>query len=197
MKRIILLILIIGLSISLLYSQQSKSNEKNFKGKYFMLGAGTGKSYGGYGLRAQWRFGHVQGYGIHAGVGYYPKAPVLASAGVKFFPYKNLYIDAQFGTTLMERTIITGHWDSYVVGYISIPTFVIDSSYNASYIGYGPSILVGGDWTWGKKIAYGINFGLGASYVINGKSSAVVSFFYPKKNQKFRGAGDLGFIIRF
>ena len=155
-------------------SQTSKEDTKNevsnndYKGNYFMLGTGYGNSYGGLGLRAQWRMGGKQGFGIHAGAGYFPNAPILASAGVKFFPYKDFYINTQFG--------LTGYEEYYYSSYY----------YYDSHLLYGPSFLVGGDWTWGSKVGYGFNAGLGITYNINAEIISTITL-----------ALDLGFIIRF
>ena len=152
-------------------NQTSKEVSNNgYKGNYFMLGTGIGNSYGGAGLRVQWRMGGKQGFGIHAGAGYFPNAPILASAGVKFFPYKDLYINAQFGFTGYEE-----------YRYISYYYYDYDSN-----LLYGPSFLVGGDWTWGRKVGYGFNAGLGITHNINSEYLPAVTL-----------ALDLGFIIRF
>jgi len=162
-------------------SQTSKEDTKNevsnndYKGNYFMLGTGFGNSYGGLGLRAQWRMGGKQGFGIHAGAGYFPNAPILASAGVKFFLYKNFYINTQFGLTGYE----TYYEINYQYGLISIA--------ERSHILYGPSFLVGGDWTWGSKVGYGFNAGLGITNNINANAVYFSTIL----------ALDLGFIIRF
>jgi hypothetical protein len=158
-------------------SQTSKEVTENeisnngYKGNYFMLGTGYGNSYGGAGLRVQWRMGGKQGFGIHAGAGYFPNAPILASAGVKFFPYKDLYINAQFGLTGYEEYYYYGSY--YYIDY-------------DSHLLYGPSFLVGGDWTWGSKVGYGFNAGLGITYNINAEYFSAITL-----------ALDLGFIIRF
>lgn len=157
-------------------SQTSNNDTKkevsnnNYKGNYFMLGTGCGNSYGGLGLRAQWRMGGKQGFGIHAGAGYFPNAPILASAGVKFFPYKDFYINTQFG--------LTGYEYYYYSSY-----YYYDYD---SHLLYGPSFLVGGDWTWGSKVGYGFNAGLGITYNINAEIISPITL-----------ALDLGFIIRF
>lgn len=145
---------------------KNKQSNNSFKGKYFMLGLGYGNSYGGTGLRAQWRMGENQGLGFHAGVGYFSNAPILVSAGVKFFPYKDLYINAQFGSTGYEYTHYDDEYRSYVL--------------------YGPSLLIGGDWTWGGKVGYGFNAGLGFTYNMNVQYFAAITL-----------ALDAGFIIRF
>jgi hypothetical protein len=165
-------------------NQTSKEISKNevsnddYKGNYFMLGTGYGNSYGGIGLRIQWRMGGNQGFGVHAGAGYFPGAPILASAGVKFFPYKDLYINAQFGLTGYEEYYeYYEYYDGYSYDY---------RYYDESHILFGPSFLVGGDWTWGSKVGYGFNAGLGISYNINAEYFSAITL-----------ALDLGFIIRF
>ena len=149
---------------------ENEVSSKGYKGNYFMLGIGYGNSYGGGGLRVQWRMGGKQGFGIHAGAGYYPNAPILASAGVKFFPYKDFYINTQFG--------LTGYEEHY---YSSSSHYEYDS-----HLLYGPSFLVGGDWTWGSKVGYGLNAGLGITYNINAEYISSITL-----------ALDLGLIIRF
>ena len=146
-------------------------------------GGGYGNSYGGLGLRAQWRMGEEQSVGIHAGVGYLPytgpsyqlrEVVILASAGVKFFPYKDFYINTQFGLTGYES-------------YSTHNNITGRSTYYGQFL-YGPSFLVGGDWTWGDKVGYGFNAGLGLTSNINAKM---------KKYGSITLALDLGFIIRF
>ena len=121
--------------------QPSKENIKNevsnndYKGDYFMIGTGVGNSYGGFGLRAQWRMGEEQGLGIHAGAGYLLIGDEISiSTGMKFFPYKDFYLNAQIGFSLEEKPLL-----------------------------YGPSFLVGGDWTWGSITEFGFNAGLGVN----------------------------------
>jgi hypothetical protein len=147
--------------------------KKVYKGNYFMIGTGYGNSYGGLGLRLQGRFGGKVGFGFHGGVGYLPGYSVLAAGGIKFFPYKGLYIDTQFGLT----------------GYESYSE-IYSGSFNSSYFNdnalYGPSILTGIDQVWGKKVGFGFNIGVGASYNLNAEySSNILPAF------------DIGFIIRF
>ncbi len=133
-------------------NQDSKEILNNkYKSNYFSLGTGYGNSYGGFGVRAQWRMGGIQGFGIHAGVGYFPDAPILASFGLKFFPYKDLYINTQFG--------LTGYESFY---------------YSQKRLLYGTSFLIGSDWTWGGKIGYGFNAGFGITYNINTRYSKAI-----------------------
>ena len=142
-----------------------------YKGNYFMLGVGYGNSYGGYGLRAQMRVGGNQGFGFHAGAGYFPSAPVLAAVGVKYFPYRDIYVNAQFGLTGYETST---YWDSW--GYYEYTEQLL----------YGPSILAGVDMTWGSKVGFGFNAAVGGSYYVN-----VINW------SSFGVALDVGFIMRF
>lgn len=157
-------------NVSMNNNNENGTNEmrkKKYKGKYFMLGSGFGPSYGGFGIKAQFRFPltKTQGIGVHAGVGAFPFAPILGNVGVKYFPYKDIYINAQFGLNGIEL-------------YETLDFF-------ASKTLYGPSLLIGGDWTWGKKVGVGINAAIGASYYINAE------YFY-----HFFPTMDLGFIVR-
>ncbi len=153
----------------------NESPKSDYDGKYFMLAIGYGNSYGGSGLRAQWRFGGIQGFGFHIGGGYLPDADVfLAAAGIKYFPYKNLYINAQFGLIGNEE-----YYESYSDGYNYY------SNYDENLL-YGPSVLLGGDWNWGGRVGFGFNAGLGASYALNTE-------YY----DEIMLAIDLGFVIRF
>lgn len=135
------------------YIGENVDDDDDDKKYYFMMGLGYGNSYGGLGLRIQWKRGRELGYGFHFGVGYFPEAPMLASAGIKLFFEDHLYFDTQFGFTGWEV------YDSNRYSHFG------DGSYHQ--ILYGPSILVGGDWTWGKKAGLGLNIGLGATYNIN------------------------------
>jgi hypothetical protein len=156
---------------------------------YFSLAAGYGNSYGGLGVRAQVRFGGVVGLGFHAGVGYFPsfslsesgdadmKGGVLFSGGVKFFIFKPLYIDGQFGTFAYASRRYT-YYD-YYSGYS-----YYFSEEKSGYL-YGPSGMIGGDFIFGGH--FGFNAAAGVSYNLN-KDFA---------EYKLWPALDLGFVIRF
>ncbi len=148
---------------------------KKYKGNYFMMGLGYGHSYGGAGLMLQGRFGGNVGFGIHGGVGYFPEAPVLASGGLKFYYYKWLFIDTQFG--------LTG-WEYYYEYYWNSSGYYYDDSYD--HLLYGPSLLTGGEWTWGRKVGFGFHAAVGASYYINAQH-------FSNWNLAF----DLGYVMRF
>lgn len=154
------------------YGKSVQETKNVYKGNYFMLGFGFGNSYGGLGLRVQYRMGGKQGFGIHAGAGFFPNVKFLAAGVVKFFPYKDFYINAQFGLTGSERE---PHYDES--GYFE---------YADRHLLYGPSLLVGGDWNKGEIVGFGFNGGIGVTYNINAKNASNITL-----------AIDLGFIIRF
>ena len=146
-----------------------------YKGKYLMLGLGYGNSYGGAGLMAQLRIGGNVGVGFHAGAGYFPQAPVLAAGGIKFYPFRGIYIDAQFG--------LTG-WETYYE-YTWSSTSGASESFDGQLL-FGPSALMGVEWAWGRHVGFGFNAALGGTYYLN------VERFAP-----FAIAVDLGFVMRF
>jgi hypothetical protein len=155
---------------------ENADKKSDYKGNYFLIGIGYGNSYGGAGVMAQLRLGGKVGVGIHAGVGYFPNAPVLAAGGIKFFPYKNFYVDAQFG--------LNG-WEYYSEVIITTNPYSIET-YSDEHLLYGPSVLIGGDWNWGRKVGIGFNAGAGVTYYINAENFSHLTV-----------ALDIGFIIRF
>jgi len=165
-------------------SDETESNSSSYDGNYFMLGNGLGVSYGGVGLRAQVRFGGNVGFGMHAGVGYYPfygnwgditgvgYEGVHASAGFKFFPFRGIYIDTQFA--------YYGSGEEYYYWY---DEYGYDSYWD-NYTAYGPSLMTGIDQVWGKKIGIGFNIGAGVTYMI-------------EPFGEFYFVSDIGLIVRF
>ena len=139
---------------------------------YFAIATGYGNSYGGLGLRLQGRFGGKLGFGVHGGVGYFPGlgGAVLASGGLKFFAYKGLYINAQFGSFGKEQR--------YEYSYSSYSGY--SSDFNERVL-LGPSFLVGSDFIFGKR--FGLNVAGGVSIDLESENPY--------------GAIDLGFIIKF
>jgi hypothetical protein len=125
------------------------------KNIYGSISIGYGNSYGGFGLRLQGRFGRLLGFGIHGGIGYFPfnGGGVLASGGLKFFFYKGMYINAQYGLVGVETHQNYSNYNGH-------------SSYSYSkYTLQGLSFLFGGDWIFGRHV--GLNAALGYSKVFN------------------------------
>ncbi len=158
----------------------------SYDGNYFMLALGIGPSYGGSGMRVQGRFGGTTGFGIHAGIGYNQDAEpwyegpfgigydeIHASAGLKFFPYKGIYINTQ--VSYLGKYRYYYGYDSYYGGY----------SYNWENEGLkiAPSLLSGVDMEWGDTVGFGFNAGLGVTFI--------------PRYEEFYFVADLGFVIRF
>jgi len=173
------------------YEKPEKTEQTGYEnGKYFLVGAGYGNSYGGIGVKFAGRFGGILGFGFHGGIGYLPfvenesssnpdiKGLVAYSAGFQFFFYKWLYADLQFGVFGQERVEYSYY---YYYNYYSY----YDYSYKEEAL-YGPSILVGGDFIFGKH--FGFNAASGFSFNINDKVSSSYDVLF---------AFDIGFIVRF
>lgn len=164
-KLLILLSLVITSQAS--FTQETKAT-KPYKGTYFMLATGIGSSYGGLiGLRAQGRYGKTQGIGAHLGYGYFSEGVTGTSVGVKFFPYKNIYLDIMYGFagTYTEST-----------SYITVKQELYAWYYS-----------IGGDFVWGKGIGHGLNIGIGFGHIQN----------YHGYGGNLAYLLDLGYIIRF
>ncbi len=147
---------------------QFEARRRIYQGNYFMVGPGIGDSYGGLGVRIARRFGGIFGFGVQVGLGYgvqvltnnYKTSPFLFTYGAKFYPYKGIYINA-IGATYHD-------------------------SAKGKNMAYGPSFLVGIDQTWGRKVAFGFNAGLGVTR--NDQSGYSTNWI-----ETF----DMGFIVRF
>lgn len=148
-------------------SEAGKSYDKS---DLFLLGFGLGNSYGGIGLRAQWGLGSLDDFRVHAGIGILPDVSILLSTGVKYYPVEYYYINAQFG----------------LVGEETITKIYSYGSTSESHIVFGPSFLVGGDWVWGSKFGFGLNAGLGFTYILNAEKVFPILFAF-----------DLGFSVGF
>lgn len=128
--------------------------------KYVSLGAGFGNSYGGAGTRFQFRVGGIVGFGLHTGLGVYPR-PFLNPGtgsfqrriqfdfGVKLFVYKWAYIDFQLG--------MVGRDDDYYL-------YETGDRWEFSDVLFGPALLGGVDYIFGKHL--GVNVGAGVSFPI-------------------------------
>lgn len=168
--------------------QQAKPIVKSdYLGRYFLVGVGVGNSYGGIGVKAQFRTGGKVGFGAHAGFGYLPvisdRNGVLEfedgvssiALGVNFYPYKWFYINAQVGVTGVERNeYLYLDYNNSIRSYYSNPEKL-----------WGISTLVGGEWIWGSKIGLGFNAAIGPTFNLNSNDTP------------YDLAMDLGFIVRF
>ena len=136
----------------------------------FLVGAGVGNSYGLPGIRFQFNTAKEDRFGFHAGIGLFPKIDFIVAAGVKYYVFKDVYLNAQFGT----------------LGYNQRSFIGISSIYTTIEALYGPSLLIGGDWAWdiSQSFGLGINAGLGMSYEVS-------------TIQEFVPAIDLGVIFKF
>ncbi len=130
--------------------------------KYVSLGAGYGNSYGGAGTRFQFRTGGVVGFGLHVGLGVYPNPFYYVSTGsfakriqfdfgVKLFVYKWVYVDFQLGMVGRDQ-----EYYLYNTG---------DRS-DFSDVLFGPALLTGCDYIFGKHI--GLNIAGGVSFPFTG-----------------------------
>ncbi len=147
------------------------NEEKGFIDKgSFLIGAGVGNSYGLPGIRFQLNTATEDRFGFHAGIGLFPKIDFTVSAGVKYYTFKDVYLNMQFGTLGYNQRTIIG----------------TSSMYDNIESLYGPSFLIGGDWTWDvhQSFGFGINAGVGLSYEMSTR-------------KEFVPAIDLGFIFRF
>lgn len=134
--------------------------ELNGHHRYVSLGAGFGNSYGGAGTRFQFRIGGIVGFGLHTGLGLYPR-PFLNPGtgsfqrriqfdfGVKLFVYKWAYIDFQLG--------MVGRDDDYYL-------YETGDRWEFSDVLFGPALLGGVDYIFGKHL--GVNVGAGVSFPI-------------------------------
>ncbi len=143
MKKIFALLLLITYS-SYSYTQKTEKEKLPYKGTYFMLGTGLGISYGGlFGIMAQGRVGNTVGIGVHAGYGYIYDDLNGKAVGVKFFPYKNLYLDVTYG--------VSGQTTSYRAGRKYTETR------------YAWTFTAGAEFIWGQKIGHGFSVDIGSA----------------------------------
>ena len=116
----------------------------------FYIGTGSGYSYGTLGITCEARF---DSFGAHAGIGRMPLLDTPTwSLGTKWYFWKNLYLDAILG----------------VVG--SYLEFGLDNNLkpyekHSAILGLTP--MIGGNWSWGGKVRFGINVGIGYYYGFN------------------------------
>jgi len=146
-------------------------NENSYNGKYSFLSLGYGTSYGGLGAIGQFRTGSEFGFGVHAGIGYFPKAKYLASVGAKLYLYKGFYFGVQYGRTGWEELTVYNNTESNT----------------SSHVLNGYSYMTGIDWVWGKKKKVGMNVAIGITKNNNVK--------YIKSMEQTL-AIDVGFVFR-
>lgn len=121
---------------------------------YASFALGHGPSYGWIGIRYQGRVGKEQGFGWHLGGGVFPaignidNTYFLYSGGLKFFFFRGMYIDLQYGTFLVARD---NRYYSYSYTHEEREVTL-----------HGPSLTAGGEWFFNRYI--GINAGIGMSY---------------------------------
>ena len=146
--------------------QQPKKPKSKFElnghNKYVCLGLGFGNSYGGAGTRFQFRTGGMVGFGLHVGLGVYPNPfnyvgtgsfakRIQFDFGVKLFVYKWAYIDFQLGMVGRDH-------DYYLYNTGDRSDF--------SDVLFGPALLSGVDYIFGKHI--GLNIAGGVSFPFTG-----------------------------
>ena len=112
----------------------------------FYIGTGSGSSYGTLGTTYEARFNQ---FGAHAGIGWFPLLDTPTwSLGAKWYFWKNLYLDAIFG-------VVGSHLE---LGYKNLNYY----EKHSAILGLTP--MIGGNWSWGGKVRFGINVGIGYSY---------------------------------
>lgn len=165
MKRLFIFIFVLTLFCKTVFSQDHSSDENSilFKQLNFdtliskrnkislYTGFGLGVSYGIFGIRAQGRIMNDR-IGGFIGMGHWfwlnDKPSVLFSGGIKFFPYKNIYLSAQYSCVdIVSKVKIND--DSNVSKYYS-PVYSFTS-------------LIGGDFELWKNL--GFNLAVGCAYL--------------------------------
>jgi hypothetical protein len=146
------------------YSPEKKFNPNKFR---FYIGTGVGNSYGIIGGNLEFRFSW---FAFHGGVGWYPLAPIEIpawSAGIKFYVWKNMYLNTVVGTV--------GHYEEHRYYY---------SGWNSYYSSYyepitGISELFGYHWAWGNAVRFGLNIGAGITVAFVNKPLIAGSLVAP------------------
>lgn len=119
-------------------------SDKNNPGKYYSLGIGAGTPYGGYGLKVQYKTSNRLGLAYHFGVGTTFENDINATAGVKYYFYKWLYLNPQLGYFMYKNEGIDNNQSYY--------TELAADFYGAFFIG--------GDIFFTRH--FGLDIGLGA-----------------------------------
>ncbi len=159
--------------------------------KYVSLGAGFGNSYGGAGTRFQFRVGGIVGFGLHTGLGVYPR-PFLNPGtgsfqrriqfdfGVKLFVYKWIYVDFQMG--------MVGRDNDYYL-------YETGDRGQFSDVLFGPALLGGVDYIFGKHL--GVNLGAGVSFPITDVNGGGGGGPLPETKTNVYPAIDAGVFYKF
>jgi hypothetical protein len=169
--------------VDLLGSKIHGRKEKYFtygKNQNYSLAIGGGPSYSCFGLRFQHRWGGLQGWAYHAGVGI--SDIICFSAGMKYFFYKGWYLDLQFGAMPVAKVNPTTV-DTTFHGDINFSNLFQKTA-------YGIIVMIGGDWFFYRYV--GLNVGMGGAFNVTkpGYSPAVfaidLGFFckIPDKKKK-------------
>jgi len=94
------------------------------------------------------RTGGDVGIGFHAGIGYIPASQLVYNAGIKFYPKRGFFMNAQFGVIHVGEEFDDITWDYYKKRY------------------YGPTFMLGYERAWGKEVKVGFTGGGGLSWEI-------------------------------
>ena len=125
--------------------QGDESVEDPYKFRFY-IGTGIGYSYGILGISCEARFDQ---FGVHAGIGRMPLLDTPSwSIGTKWYFWKNLYFDTMVG----------------VVGEQFEFEYKNGSSYENHYAIIGLTPSIGVNWSWGGRVRFGINAGVGFAY---------------------------------
>jgi hypothetical protein len=106
------------------------------------VGTGSGLSYGFVGASLEARF---DGFGVHAGIGWFPDLDTPSWAvGTKWYFWKNLYVDTMVG--VIGEQLEFGYNGGYYENHKAI-------------LGLTP--MLGVNWSWGGNVRFGVNAGVG------------------------------------
>jgi hypothetical protein len=133
----------------------------NGKNNYYGLSVGIGQSHGFFGMQFQCRWGSLQGWGYHGGIGVSPfgtpehPATLNFSVGWKYYFYKGWFLGLQFGSFPVKKLEEVRPTDtSHMVHY----NYNINENIRTAY---GLTIMTGGDWMINRY--FGFNGDLGVS----------------------------------
>jgi len=165
--------------------------ELNGHNRYVSLGAGFGNSYGGAGTRFQFRVGRIVGFGLHAGLGLYPRPfqmegtgtfrdRLMFDLGLKLFCWKWVYVDFQLG--------MVGRDNSYYL-------YDTKTQYKFDDVLFGTALLAGADYIFGKHL--GVNIAAGVSFPITNVGGGGGNGPFPTTKSDAYPAIDTGVFYKF